>query len=339
MKFRIAVLSILGFIGMASFAHVALTSNDAIPVGPSWEVSSLSSGEKIVTLSDDDSGFDILLAGDTVLTQSQKDYGLKESTLAFPFVYFNNGAREEGTMSMRWHSDLDRCGLNPMTGRMDNVSGTRDIGGVAFTYTSYYGSQFQPERSFQYSVVRDDICYQFVGTIKSTDTALLDDVLDLVRFFDVSESGERTYLAPEVSLRLPVGSIVKCEYETKVYELVSATEAKWLKNEAVYLALGHDWNEIQTVACNVDTAFPDEYTISAYDFPTDKLVKFAGRPEVYAVETDCSPETYCNDVLTHIANEAAAIAHYGANWPSLIVELPYYTLDNFLMTGEEITAR
>lgn len=334
----ILALIVVGVVGCASYA---LTASNAIPTGNSWSIISLYSGDKVVSITNPLSGFDILLAGDTTVTESadlpQYYMSSMKSSVSFPFIYFSGETEKEGVMLLRAHDDLANCFLNPMFGGTDNISGYKTIGGVDFSYTTYYGSSNQPTRTLQYSAIHNGLCYQFVATKDGYESEPLDSVFSAIRFFDIAANGIKTYLTPEVSLRLPINMITKCPDYTRVYEVISEDELGWFKNEAVFLGRGHAWSELRTASCDDYT----DYTVTTYDFPTDALVKFVDSPAVYAVETDCSDTSVatCDDVLTHIENETAAALRYGSDWASKIVELPAYALNTFTSSGEEITAQ
>ncbi len=313
MNIRPLLLTLLLTLGFTSFAPTGMASGgSASAQGDDWRVTTTSSGKKQLTVTTETGGFTMELEKFATTTQVSAPSYLAAhadfSGVTFPFSYSQDDVAYESTMTARWHTDLAKCNYNPMSGRTDNISGYRDIDGIAFAYTTYSSTSRSTSFTFQYSAVINDVCYQFIALKKGYKTEPLDDVLDGILFTTSSASA------------LTVGQIVTCKNSPKVYEVISKNELRWFKNEAVFLGSGHTWKEIKTVACkNLDN-----YTISTANFPTyDTLVKFKGRPEVYASAVRCTNGAIvCSDVLTHIQNETKARSLYGTQWQKKIVELP-----------------
>lgn len=121
------------------------------------------------------------------------------------------------------------------------------------------------------------------------------------------------------------GALVKCAESADVYRVSTQYENRLelIKNEIAFVANGFEWSNVTSVSCDdIEAA-----SLSFIGFPTDKLLKFEGSPEVYENRLSCefaSSRTAqgCGDVFYHIPDEATAASMFGSTWESKIVEVP-----------------
>ena len=140
-----------------------------------------------------------------------------------------------------------------------------------------------------------------------------------------------------VQAALIPGTLVKCAESPDIYQVSTRYENRLelIKNEVVFVASGFQWNDIVSVSCDdIENA-----SLSFIGFPTEKLLKFEGSPEVYENRLNCesassSTAQGCGDVFYHIPNEATAELLFGSAWESKIVEVSASFKTYFTPSGE-----
>lgn len=133
------------------------------------------------------------------------------------------------------------------------------------------------------------------------------------------------------------GVLVKCAESVDVYRVSAQYENRLelIKNEVAFVANGFKWTDVASVSCSdIEAA-----SVAFVGFPTDKLLKFEGSPEVYENRVNCefaaSPTAQgCGDVFYHIPDEATAASMFGYKWESKIVEVPARFKMYFTPSGE-----
>jgi len=143
------------------------------------------------------------------------------------------------------------------------------------------------------------------------------------------------------------GRLITWEGMTKIY-IVRDGEFYWLVDEPTFYAYGYSFEEVINVPCGLfqNTVYHGTYKEgSPIEFPyTERLIKFADSPKVYAVIPECdyshalSPNAnghFCEMTLQHIQNELDAHLFYGDGWNTKIIELNptiqtlYETIDGY----------
>lgn len=114
------------------------------------------------------------------------------------------------------------------------------------------------------------------------------------------------------------GDLIKMEGNSSVYYYAGG-ERYVFPNEATYFSWYSDFSGVVTISASELQAIPlgDNVVIR----PGTKLVKITTDPKVYAV----SP----NGMLHHVDSEARAIALYGADWASRVVDVPDSFFTNY----------
>ncbi len=144
-------------------------------------------------------------------------------------------------------------------------------------------------------------------------------------FFSLSLAAILLTTAYSVQAAFIPGALIKCAESVDVYRVSTQYENRLelIKNEITFMANSFEWSDVTSVSCSdIDTA-----SVSFVGFPTEKLLKFEGSPEVYENRLNCefaSSRTAqgCGDVFYHITNEAMAASMFGHAWESKIVEVP-----------------
>lgn len=158
-----------------------------------------------------------------------------------------------------------------------------------------------------------------------------------VAFANVQPASAKTTSYPDVET-LPVGSIVKCPTDNRVYQVASNVQLNWFKNEAVYFAHGHNWGKIKLVSCESVT----HYHVLINNYPVDRMVRFNDSYRVYMTSLQCPSgrgDDVCNDVLTHVLSSDAAMKLYGTQWGGRIVQLPTAYKSYFTFTNAKIVSQ
>ena len=131
------------------------------------------------------------------------------------------------------------------------------------------------------------------GDVKSTTKAMLDGIAnDTLGFMPWGPNFDPQY-----------GALVKIVTDPKTY-LLLGTEKYWITSEDVFTKLGYKWNWIE----DIDSRLLDKYTVGSEinytnRHPNFTLVKYAGDPKVYRLESD--PADAAKQVKRHIKDEKA----------------------------------
>lgn len=123
--------------------------------------------------------------------------------------------------------------------------------------------------------------------------------------------------APEVGAAAQAGDLIKMDGLSSVYYLGKDGKRYVFPSESVYFSWYSDFSGVVTISAAELQSYPLGGNITMR--PGTKLVKITTDPKVYAV----SP----NGTLHWIQSEADAIALYGANWASMVVDVAdsYFT--------------
>ncbi|NCD00841.1 hypothetical protein EOL94_02015 [bacterium] len=124
------------------------------------------------------------------------------------------------------------------------------------------------------------------------------------------------------------GDLIKMDGLSAVYYLGDDGKRYVFPNEATYMSWYADFSGVVTVPASELQSYPIGGNVTMR--PGTKLVKITTDPTVYAVEPGGS--------LRSIVSEANAIALFGANWASMVVDVPdsffvNYTVNSPLTAG------
>lgn len=125
------------------------------------------------------------------------------------------------------------------------------------------------------------------------------------------------------------GDLIKMDGLSSVYYLSEDGKRYVFPNEATYKTWYSDFSGVVTIPSSELYTYPIGGNVVVR--PGTKLVKITTDPKVYAVET--------NGTLRWIQTEADAIALYGANWASRVIDIAdsfftNYTIGTTLASGE-----
>lgn len=137
-------------------------------------------------------------------------------------------------------------------------------------------------------------------------------------------------ISPLSAFAQNAGDLIKCPDFSSVYYLSEDDKRYVFPNEKIYFSWYDDFDDVVTITCNElgDYMIGGNITYK----PGTRLVKIPSIPTVYAVEE--------GGALRAIQDEEQAIAIFGANWASLVDDLPEsffpaYEVGETLEDGEE----
>jgi len=130
--------------------------------------------------------------------------------------------------------------------------------------------------------------------------------------------GMSVITAPEVGAAAQAGDLIKMDGLSSVYYLGEDGKRYVFPNPATYFSWYQDFSGVVTVSATELQSYPLGSNVTMR--PGTKLVKITTDPKVYAVGP--------GGMLHWIQSEADAIALYGADWASMVVDVP----DAFFMS-------
>jgi hypothetical protein len=147
-----------------------------------------------------------------------------------------------------------------------------------------------------------------------------------VSFTAVTAPGEEE--APtETPVSLSVGDLIKSSLSTSVYYYGSDNKRHLFPNEKTYKSWYADWSSIKTIPVSQLQGISLGKNVTVR--PGTVLLKIETDPKVYAVEP--------GGLLRWVPTEARALALYGSNWNTQIIDVPLiYWVDYSF--GSDITS-
>jgi len=127
---------------------------------------------------------------------------------------------------------------------------------------------------------------------------------------------------------LEAGDLYKVSNSSSVYYLNAEMESMYFPTGEVFASWGFSFDDVITIP-NVCFDNYDQATPAGLNFrPGSRLIKRIESPTVYAVLP--------GNVRAAIGSEEVAMALYGADWATIVRDLPGVFMANFLSTGSDL---
>ena len=131
---------------------------------------------------------------------------------------------------------------------------------------------------------------------------------------------------------IPSEGLVKCADSSDIYHVDSqdAMTLEIIANEVIFIAHGFSWNDVVLISCEEIASA----NVNHFLFPDDKLLKFAGSPEVYEPRLFCNTRSGgCTEFYYHLPDETSAATYIGSDWQRNIIEVPASLKSLFVLRG------
>jgi len=135
-------------------------------------------------------------------------------------------------------------------------------------------------------------------------------------------------VAPDAGATASAGDLIKMNGLSSVYYLGADSKRYVFPNEQTYFSWYNDFSGVVTIP----QSELESYSLGANVTirPGTKLVKITTDPKVYAVESDGS--------LVWVPDEATALALYGSDWASRVVDVPDAFFTNYTVSTSQVSA-